>query len=216
MTTTLAREHISRCGPISLAVLLCALYVPPLTAQHSSPSERPGQGELVIKRNVRRVVVDVVVTDAYRKPVRGLTKKDFSVTEDGKSQKVLSFDVQDLDSAFVPPKLPPLPPNTFVNVPAAPERGPLYVLLLDLVNTNWGDQPFARQQLLKFLKDKPPGTRFAIFVLSDGLSLIQGFTDDKNQLLEAADPKKPKPHIPRVFLYGPNYGKGARYSWFRY
>lgn len=157
---------------------------------------------------MRRVILDIVVTDSHGKPVRGLTKNDFSVAEDGHPQEILSFDVHDLDSVFTPPRLPALPPNTFVNVPSAAERGPLYVLLLDLVNTQIVDQMIARQQLLKFLNDKPAGTRFAIFVLSDTLRLIQGFTDDKNQLFAAADPKHPKSHIPRVFLYGNNYGRG--------
>ena len=179
--------------------------------EHPAPQTQD-HDELVIKRNVRRVIVDVVVTDSSRKPVHGLTQKVFSVTEDGKPQKILSFDVHDLDSSFVPPKLPPLPPNTFVNVPTAPERGPLYVLLLDLRNTFPDDQPFARQQLLKFLKDKPTGTRFAIFVLSDTLRLIQGFTEDKDELFAAADPRKPRSHVPMIFLYGNNYGRGDSLS----
>jgi hypothetical protein len=45
---------------------------------------------MVIKENVRRVIVDVVVTDGSGRPVRGLTRDDFSVAEDGKPQRVLS------------------------------------------------------------------------------------------------------------------------------
>ena len=181
----------------------------PLLAQQSSPSsEEPAAGDLVFKSVVNRVVLDVVVTDSTGKPVRGLTQKDFSVSEDGRPQQVLSFDVHDLDTASDFAKLPPLPPNTFVDIPTAPERGPLYVLLLDLVNTETADEPYARAQLLKFIKDKPQGTRFAIFVLSDGLHLVQGFTDDQKQLASVLDPENPKSHIPRIFLYQRNYGKG--------
>ncbi len=188
---------------------LCAGYL--LTAQpmQSPPApQKSAASDLVLKTIVRRVIVDVVVTDANDKPVHDLTQKDFSVTEDGVPQRILSFDVHDLKSESDFAKLPPLPPNTFVNIPSAPERGPLYVLLLDLVNTGLDSQMWARQQLLKFIRDRPAGTRFAIFVLADGLHLVEGFTDDKEKLFAAVDPGNPKAHIPRVFLNGANAGSG--------
>jgi VWFA-related protein len=152
--------------------------------------EQPGRSQsssgILFKQSVRRVILDVVVTDSMGRPVRDLTEKDFAVTEDGKPQRVLSFDVHDFDPTldFTPPKLPPLPANTFVNVPTTPERGPLYVILYDLVNMEQDNQAYARQQLLKFIKSKPEGARFAIFVLSDGLHLVQGFSSDPGRLLE--------------------------------
>ncbi len=165
--------------------------------------------QYTFRQNVNRVVVDVVVTDSNGKPIEGLTQKDFSVSEDGKPQEILSFDEYSLDSKpgyFK--KLPPMPPNTFVNIASAPERGPLYVLLLDLRNTEQVDQPYARLQLLKFIKNKPEGTRFAAFVLSDGLHLVQGFTADRDQLYATLDPSHAKAHVPRIFLLQRNYGMG--------
>lgn len=185
----------------------------PAPASASSSVQAPQKSEgpgMVIKENVRRVIVDVVVTDAGGRPVRGLMRDDFSVAEDGKPQRVLSFDVHDFDAA---PQASPLqttflPPNTFVNVPETPERGPLYVILYDMVNMGMDDQGAARKQLLRFISDKPPGVRFAIFVLSDGLRMVQGFTDDPYALFAAMDPKSPRPHVPKVFLYGDNFGVG--------
>lgn len=183
---------------------------PPLApSQSKSVEASPEDMQVIIKRSVNRVVVDVVVTDSNGKPVHGLNKQDFSIEEDGKTQSILSFDVHTLDSnPTLAPKLPPLPANTFVNVATAPERGPLYVLLLDLVNTEPEDQPYACQQLLKFIANKPLGTRFAAFVLADGLHLVQGFTSDRDRLSAALDPSHPKSHVPRLFLEGRNYGKG--------
>ncbi len=162
---------------------------------------------LVFHSTVRRVVVDVVISDSNGKPVSGLTASDFSVAEDGKPQRVRSFDVHDFDtvSASLPKAPAYLPTNTFVNVPSGPERGPLYVLLLDLLNMEVDDQPAAREQLLKFALSKPLGTRFAVFVLSDGLYLVQGFTEDRNRLADAVDPKNSHSHLPRIFLYADNY-----------
>ena len=202
-----------------LAFLLITASAVPLYTQQNLQSQEPqsshapasGQtpGQFLFKTNVNRVVVDVVVTDANGKPVRGLTKEDFSVAEDGTPQSILSFDVHSLDSDVTQArKLPPMPPNTFVNIATEPERGPLYVLLLDLVNTAQDDQAFARQQLLKFISSKPVGTRFAVFVLAEGLHLVQGFTSDRDQLYAALDPSHPRSHVPRIFLLAANYGRG--------
>lgn len=162
--------------------------------------------DIVFKASTHRVLVDVVVTGRDGKPVPGLSLQDFSVAEDGKAQKILSFDVHDFDPVSNSlPKRPNLPANTFMNLPSGPERGPLYVLLLDLLNMEVNDQPAARRQLSNFVLSKPLGTRFAVFVLSDGLHLVQGFTEDRNLLASALDPKNPHSHLPRVFLYGDNF-----------
>src|SRR5882724_6636098 len=133
---------------------LSGLPAPPNPAETSAADDQsattPEPGNLTIKKNVRQVILDVVVTDEHGKAIRGLPKDDFQVSEDGVAQKMLSFEGHSLDAAADMPKLPRLPANTFINLPPAPERGPLYVLLLDLVNTATEDQITARQQLLKF------------------------------------------------------------------
>jgi VWFA-related protein len=169
---------------------------------------------MTIRQTVQRVIVDVMVRDADGKPVHGLKADDFSISEDKQPQRVLSFDVYDFDKPSISraPNAPPLPPHVFENIPATPERGPLYVMLLDLVNTQMEDQMRGRQQVLKFIRNKPAGTRFAVFVTSDKLYLAQGFTDDKDLLYTAVNSKKPKAHVPRVFLLARNYGYGDPYT----
>lgn len=199
------------------------------SGQVQTPSDQgvtpaPGETPTVLRTTVRRVVLDVVVTDSKGLPVRGLTKDDFKVTEDGKPQEIVSFDAVGFSAGmdYVPPPLPAQPPGTFINLPATPEKGPLYVLLYDLVNMDSPDQMntpmdhstqlFARKQLVKFIESKPEGARFAIFVRSDGLHLVQGFTSDKALLYRAIDADNPKAHIPAVFLMGANFGRGDRIS----
>src|SRR6266849_82381 len=46
----------------------------------------------------------------------------------------------------------------------------------------------------KFLKSKPAGSRFAIFVLSNKVHLVQGFSDDENQLISAMNRKETNPN----------------------
>jgi VWFA-related protein len=199
-------------GRLRLAGALIACCAGNLTAQSVFPPSSAERGktqgtELVFKTSVRRVIVDVVVSDSLGKPVSGLTAEDFSVAEDGKAQKIRSFDIHNFDPLSDSlPKLPAiLPANTFVNVPAGPERGPLYILLLDLLNMDVSDQPAARKQLLEFIHNKPEGTRFAVFLLSDRLYQVQGFSEDRNLLAEAVDPKNPRCRIPKIFLYADNY-----------
>lgn len=211
--------------------LLCALLLTHgpsgfLRAQNSSakPTQGATQPKTILRTTVRRVVLDVVVSDAKGRPVRGLSKADFVVTEDGQPQRILSCDANGFAEQmdYLPPSLPAQPANTFINLPSSPEKGPLYVLLYDLTNMDTPDQMtspddlhaqlVARQQMMRFIEEKPEGARFAIFVRSDGLHLIQGFTSDKALLLNAVDPHAPRPHFPKVFLMGPNFGRGDRLS----
>jgi VWFA-related protein len=169
----------------------------------------PATSDLTIRTTVRRVVEDVVVTDDKGNAVHGLMLGDFLLKEDGQTQQILSFDVHDGSKPdYIPPKVPPLPPNTYVDVPGAPEQGPLYVLLYDMVNTELTDQAYARKALFKFIDNKPAGTRFAIFLNTDKTSLIQGFTQDRELLHDALTRPGPGPHLPNAFLNGGNYGKG--------
>ena len=178
------------------------------------PADVQSAPQLTIRQTVRRVVVDVMVRDAHGKPVHGLTANDFSIIEDKEQQRILSFDAYDFDKPSISrgPNAPPLPPNMFVNVPQAPEHGPLYVILYDLVNTATEDQMTARGQILKFIRSKPDGTRFALFTTTDKLRMVQGFTEDKELLYSALDPKNPHPRVPKVFLLGVNYGRGDPYT----
>jgi VWFA-related protein len=160
----------------------------------------------VFRSTVRRVPLDIIVLDKKGNPVRGLTKNDFIVKEDGKPQDVLSFDSFDGTSEYVPPTIPPLPTNTFVDLPSAPERGPLYVLYYDMVNTPKTQQMQAYKQLMDFIDHAQPGTRIALFANMAGLHLLQGFTSDHALLRDAFLSKKSGPHLPKVFLFGDNYG----------
>ena len=162
---------------------------------------------LVLHMNVRRVPIDVVVLDKKGNVVRGLKKKDFILKEDGKTQNVVSFDWMDGSvTSFTPPKLPSLSLNTFMNVPTEPERGPLYILYYDLVNTSPDEQMAFRQELMKFVDEAQPGTRIALFMNGKGLHLLQGFTSDHSLLRDAILRKGPGPNIPDVFIFGEVYG----------
>lgn len=153
-------------------------------AQAPSTSQAPANPVPVFKSSANAVVVDVVVTKGQDEPVQSLHKQDFQVFEDGKPQSIDFFEEH---TALPDPQinLVKMPPNVFTNVPEAPLTDSVNVLLLDSLNTPRQDQSFMRDQLLKYLKNKKPSARIAIFTLGSRLNLIQGFTGDSG-LLQAA------------------------------
>ena len=97
-----------------------------LAAQEPPKESATQDSGILLRQTVRRVRVDVVVIDAQGHPVKGLQASDFRVAEDGKPQSIRQFEYRSDENAETTlPKRPPLPPHTFMNLPAAPEHGPL-------------------------------------------------------------------------------------------
>lgn len=178
----------------SLFVLVCASFLSTsyVIAQEPTAAQAKNTGgQATIKTTVRQVLLDVVVTDGKNRPVMGLQKDDFFVAEDGQAQRILFFDAHSSADATAPkqPEMPVPPANTFGNTSSNRADLPLNVLLYDLLNTPLTDQPFAHGEIVKFLRNRPSGSRFAIFVLTDSLHLLQGFTDDEELLVAAMNRK---------------------------
>ncbi len=150
----------------------------------------PEKPETTLHANADLVLVDVTVNDTRQNPVHHLTAADFTVLEDGKPQTVKVFEEH---AAGPPTPLPPEPkfrPGMFTNFSAAPETGALNILLFDKLNTPMDAQTDVRDQVLKYLKEAPPGTRTAIFSLTTELKLLQGFTSDPELLRALVESKK--------------------------
>jgi VWFA-related protein len=152
---------------------------------------------VVIRSTTRRVVVNVVVTGPDGKPVAGLAQNDFTVEEDRKPQSVKAFESYTPEEArsALPPAPAQLPNHIFVNLEQTPASGPPVAVLLDFLNTSLTDQAYAHEQIVRFLERKQASTEVAIFALGDSLSLVQGFTTDKEKLLSAMRSKEAKIRI---------------------
>src|SRR4051812_40789918 len=91
------RNGYIRALPAALAAWLAfqplQAQIGPDEARSRSQSYRPSTG-LTLRTQVELVEVPVVVRDRKRQPVAGLTKEDFTVTDSGKKQDVLSFSVE--------------------------------------------------------------------------------------------------------------------------
>jgi len=137
----------------------------------------------------RNVVLDVIVTN-NGKPVTGLKKDAFTVTESGKPQTVSFFE----ENAPTPPpqsvQIPKMPTDVFTNFSPFPNPPAVNVLLLDSLNTTTDNQSAVHKAALQYLKTAKPGNRMAIFTMGLGLHFIQGFNDDPTVLMAALNNKK--------------------------
>src|SRR5260370_27599882 len=84
-------------------------------AQNALPAQKPSDNEPIttLKANTRVVLIDVVANDKKGAPITDLTANDFTVLENGKPQKIASFELMDKAAAAAaaaagaPPQLPP-------------------------------------------------------------------------------------------------------------
>jgi VWFA-related protein len=178
-----------------------------VAVQNGQPAQAT-TGIATIYARSNLVVVDVVVTDSKKNPVHGLQKSDFTLMENGKPQAIRNFEehteLPASETAKIAP-VPKLPDGLFTNKSAAPANGPVNVLVLDYMNTAAISQPLARKQLLEYMDKAPAGTRIAIFVLTERLTMLQGFTSDMSVLKTALTSKKGTQQLSDL-LADPIYG----------
>ena len=146
------------------------------TAQgQQAPSNPP-----TIQVTSRLVFLDVTVLDRQGRPVvTGLTKDDFTITEDKRPQAIFSFERPQAHAI-----------TAFAGDDNADEKAPLTVFVLDLLNSSFEDFSFIRYSVRKFLTAQPPllDTPAEMMVIGNqSLELIQGPTRDTQDLLYALD-----------------------------
>src|SRR5436190_15597097 len=78
------------------AALIAAVLVTPGASQN--PPQTPDNKVFTLKLSTELVLVNVQVRDSKGNFVRDLKQDDFTVTEDGKTQKILSVDVENTDA----------------------------------------------------------------------------------------------------------------------
>jgi hypothetical protein len=86
------------------------------------------------------VLVDVDVTDKHGIPIHGFTVNDFHVFEGGSEQQIGSFEEHRGVAASPAVITASLPPDTYTNQCLSSPGSPLFVILLDSLNTAMSDQ----------------------------------------------------------------------------
>lgn len=147
-------------------------------------------------RSGTRLVEVEVVVDGKHGPVKGLTKDDFTLLDEGKPQPIAMLRA----SAIHDPNPIALPPGAVSNREDSrglPWNGAT-VVLIDLLNTRFEMSGYARMGMKKLLQEiTDVDTRTAVYSLGDGLHILKDFTDDPRALMDAAakldSPKRLKP-----------------------
>jgi len=150
-------------------------------AQSASPAHGAASASgATIKVYTRETVVDVTVTDKDGKPVRGLTRADFIVTEDSKPQSIRSFKEFFKDTPVTASTPRKLPPHTYTNQQPSSQTSAEIVIMLG--NLSCLDLYYSVKGIEKYLRNMPDGSRVALFY---NAHLLQGFTFDPERLLVA-------------------------------
>jgi VWFA-related protein len=130
--------------------------------------------------DVSLVEVPVRVLDKAGEPVRGLTRADFTLFDQGRPQEILGFDEIDLAERGDPERAGPIPP-------AARRR---FLILFDLSFARPRTVVAARRAALAFVQE---GLRdgdlaaVATYMVERGVSLLVTFSSDRGQLAAAIE-----------------------------
>jgi VWFA-related protein len=174
-----------------MALVLCVAMLPcTAVAQENSGYQ--------VKANVEIVLVNVVVRDKSGKIVRGLTKDDFTVLEDGKPQALSSFDFEQTDTEALPPLvLQPTIMGAMKNgsaeaATAAPETNFIFhgrrviVLFFDLSSMQPEEIERAVNSGIQFVeKQMTAADLVAVASLGSSIVVNQDFTSDREALRKA-------------------------------
>jgi VWFA-related protein len=164
-----------------LGILLASMVIAiGLVAQQDSAQpvgSAPPPTAPALRVTTHLVLLDVIATGKDGKPVSDLKKEDFKVEENGKTQNVAMFSLNQPTGEEAPPEAPA---GVFTNRPAyhLPENGAT-ILLIDGLNSPFSNQSYARYQMMKYASTQLAQNRpTAVFALGNELVELQSFTTD--------------------------------------
>ena len=179
---------------IGAGIAALALTAPGPAQQAAQVSNAP-QGGFTLKLNSDLVLTNIVVRDAKTgELVQGLKQSDFSIYENGKEQRIDTFDFESVDMAK------PLTEATISGLAAGPSSSGqkavvvarpedlrnhrLIVMLFDLTSMQPEDLDRSVEAAQAFLKTKmQPADLVALVSLDKTLKVDQDFTADKQALI---------------------------------
>ncbi len=169
-----------------------------VTGQNTQPTSS-GNGAYTMSVSTKLVIEAVNVKDKQGKSIRGLTAKDFTVTEDGVKQDVKFCEYQELPEGPPPaPATKPAPENIKVYnrlaITQIADEKPgdvrykdrrLIAMYFDLTAMPPGDKLRALEAAEKFIRTQMTSVDLVSLMRYGGSSIdvLQDFTDDHNKLL---------------------------------
>jgi VWFA-related protein len=187
---------------VTAAALASALLATPSAPQGSNSPAQKGPGQtssdtFKVRVETELVLVNVVARDKQGKPVLDLKQGDFTVLEDGRPQKISSFDFENLDTAPLTASGPsqvdaggqpvPAPAKPILSRKDAEEalsNKRVIVLFFDLGSMNPDETQRAVDAAKKYVQKKMTSAdMIAIVSLASSLRLDQDFTNDRARLM---------------------------------
>jgi VWFA-related protein len=161
----------------------------------SFAQQQAGNGTFTMKVQTDIVLTNVVVRDKKTgEVVKGLKESDFTILENGKPQKIASFDYQNVDEAAVlrenstvtgKATIADLLNRNFAASPEALRDHRLIVMFFDLSSMQPEDTQRAVESAQDYVNKKmQPADLVALVSMDTGLSMDQDFTSNKSALLK--------------------------------
>ncbi|RZU40707.1 VWA domain-containing protein [Edaphobacter modestus] len=182
---------------ITAAVLTGLMMgLPGYDIRPAAAQQAASDGTFTLKVQSNIVLTNVVVRDKKTGAVvKGLTPADFTVLENGKPQKIASFDFQNVDEAVAlhenttvsgKNSIADMVNGNFAANPAQLKDHRLIVLFFDLSSMQPEDTDRAVEAAQDYINKKmQPADLVSVVSMDTGLSLDQDFTTDKAALLRA-------------------------------
>jgi VWFA-related protein len=184
----------------TLTVTVWVLVMPSASAAQGA-EEAPVPAAFTETVDVDVVGVDVYVTDSDGNPVTGLQPADFQLLEDGNPVAITNFyavhdgrpqSVEGRLSASAPPPEAATPAAGAETRPAPRRLPPDQRLHLVLFIDNLNISPMARNRVLRELRGfvesgLQPSDRVMVVGFNGSLEVLQGFTDDPDELTATLD-----------------------------
>ncbi len=169
----------------TFARLLPLLALRCFAQQSSTPKQE--SPVTTLRATTRLVVLDVVVTDKQGKPVRNLSRQDFTILEDGEAQTIASFEPPDQHApAGVEEARQDIGARkSSGQTSSAITSSALTILVLDELDTRILDQAYTRGEIQKFLRAHGPHLPqpTALMALEEKkLELLHDYTSDSGAL----------------------------------
>jgi VWFA-related protein len=156
------------------------------TSSAASRYHADDEGPVLFHSQTVLVQVPAIVTDKSGNHLTGLTRESFHVFENGKEQKIASF--EEVSTVNTPLKAPPSKDGEFTNFnPEQAQPHAAMMVAFDTVNTPFLDQAYGRKQLIKFLSEHMDASRplGLVQISGTGLRVIHGLTSDPDVLIAA-------------------------------
>jgi len=165
------------------------------------PQARPpdaAPGPIILKSTSRAVQLDVFVNDPSGRPVHGLQKNDFVVTDDGYPRDIRIFAGEIDANRTAPSSATTVPPGVYSNRLGMRGSRIVTAIVIDAVPRPDGLQKNAgifaafkpefwsnlvRSQAIRAINRMEPGQTIAIYAACPDLSIVQDYTSDPDRLV---------------------------------